>query len=128
MREAYDALVLGNMWMELAFMLLTLVATWALLCSLIGRYAGKSHMGTHQYTSAQLDTQRKRALKRYLLVPAILGVVMIVVRAIYYAGLPEEGMIWVADFAVAAVFAVFAGVRIWNVRDELNVEHMLNLS
>lgn len=124
-REAYDSLVLGNMWMELAFMLLALVATWALLCSLIGRYAGKSHMGTHQYTSEQLDTQRKSALKRHLLVPAILGVVMIVVRVVYYAILPEEGMVWVIDFAVAVVFAVFASLRTWNVRDELNVEHML---
>jgi hypothetical protein len=34
-------------------------------------------------------------------------------------------MVWVIDFAVAVVFAVFASLRIWNVRDELNVEHML---
>ena len=124
-REAYEAYIIGNLWMELAFMALTLVATGVLLCSLIQHYAKKSSMGTHQYTSQQIDARRQAALKRHLLLPAIFCIAMINARSVYYVYLPEANMVWVIDFAVAVIFAVFACVRVWNVKDELNVERML---
>ena len=124
-RDAYDSLVVGNLWMEVAFLALTLAATGVMLCSLIGRYSAKSRLGTHQYTTEQLDAKRQRALRRHLLLPMILGIITIIVRANYYLFLPEASMLWLADVAVAAVFAVFACLRVWNVCDELNVERML---
>lgn len=124
-REAYTRYVIDNLWIEVAFMHLMLAAVGLMLCSLIHRYAGKLSMATHKYTSEQINARRRSALRRHLLVPAILGVIMIAYRAVCYTILPAYAMVRWIDFAIAAIFAAFACLRILDVKDELNIESML---
>ncbi len=127
-RQAYATNVVGTAWPETIVQALSLIAVGAMLFCLIDRYTKPVSAATHQYTADQLSRARRGQIKRYLLFPAVLSVLMMAARLVNCYMLPKVEMIWLLDFFAAAIFAVFAALRVFAVKDELRPELMASFT
>lgn len=127
-RKAYAANIVGTAWPEAIVQVISLVAVGVMLFSLIDRYTKPANASTYQYTAEQLSRVRRTHIKCYLVFPAVLAALMIAARLVNCYMLPKFEMIWLADFFAAAIFAVFASLRVFSVKDELCPERMVESS
>lgn len=124
-RVAYTDRVLVPTVLEAVFALATLTALALIVSVLIDRYTGSHGAATYQYSKEQLGEIRRSQLKRHLLLPLIFGVIATMMHVLYFYWLPDREMIWLVDFGIALPFAIFAPWRLWDVREDIDVELML---
>ncbi len=123
--EAYTRLVFLPAFVNAGATVLSLIAFGAAIGCLIDRYTVTQGTALSQTPQEVLMARRCQKLKRHLIVPLILGLLSVVAHVVYYIYLPSVEQMWLIDFAMAAVFAVFAGVRLYRVREMLDEHRMV---